>query len=345
MKTNQKLPALVFSALAVFLTSACERASDNSKKESKIEIQFPKIHRKAGTLSSDKRICYGIEINQTKIAKSTETTCAPALGQTIGFIEEGKSTEISLDKASDYQFNLYAYVIDSTESCPAGWGAEFNTTGNNFGRLYKIASTTKSLVNDTETIDLQISSWSIRDSVLAKNSLKACNHLDGPDLIARLYSNGDIRNKNGSLFKVGEDLSAPNITSLSKIDVGQNENTGISYTYEGGRLSDSTISAPPYVRSITRKPDSKDYFGLIEDGTIVEVLVQTGAVVPLTETTCPFSYTSCKVPVWIQSISAGLGTQLFALDHSGQIYMQENNGNLTAVSTTVEPSVDQVVYY
>ena len=67
------------------------------------------------------------------------------------------------------------------------------------------------------------------------------------------------------------------------------------------------------LRTVSRKPDSQKYFGVIGDSQLVEVL-GNGSYVPLSEAQCPFS--TCQVPAWVQSISAGTGTDLFGLDHS-----------------------------
>lgn len=345
MKTSQIFKTLAAISILSPLMLSCERASNgNDSGSSKMEINFPgKKESKAGTLAATKKTCYGIEINQSSIKKTSATSCAPSFGQMIGFIAEGGTAVVELPKGSGYQFNLYAYIVDAAELCPT-WNAVFNTTGNNFGRLYRVGSTTANMEKEQENISILLKPFHIRESVMALDSLKACNNPNGPDVVAKLLSNGDIRNKNDSPFISATDFSRPDLASIFKIELGQNDNDGLGYISNSGALSiAANVNVPPYVHSVTRKPDSKDFYGLLQDGSIVIIDPSSGDAKPLADESCPFY--ACKVPVWIQSISAGAGTDLFALDHSGQIYSQDKKGVMSPVSTKVDPNVAQVVFY
>lgn len=163
---------------------------------------------------------------------------------------------------------------------------------------------------------------------------------------AILYSSGDIVNVNNEKFST--DYSSSILESFSFVDVA-NYLWALISTSRSGILVDSVaqkteILVPPYIRSVTQKPDSPEvYFGLQEDGQIVQLDVDNGTV--MSNYTCPF--VTCQVPVWLQSISAGKGDKIYGLDHGGNLYdIQISLGVLNMVlEEKFSPAVNQVSYY
>jgi hypothetical protein len=99
------------------------------------------------------------------------------------------------------------------------------------------------------------------------------------------------------------------------------------------------IVVPPYLHSFSTDPITGDLYALGEGGDIYQVSKTDGSLLNFT---CPFS--SCQLPMWVQSISVGTNGKLYALDHAGQIYELQTTG-LALLTDAVSPAVMQVLYY
>jgi hypothetical protein len=102
----------------------------------------------------------------------------------------------------------------------------------------------------------------------------------------------------------------------------------------------STIDVPPAYYSLTMKPDSGAYYAMSHSGSVVKVTA-SGAID--SSAACPFA--TCTVPVWFQSITAGAGTDLFGLDHGGNMYKMNADGSVTKIGTGLNPAISQVAVH
>jgi hypothetical protein len=347
-----KLITNLFLFILAMTTIACERStSDVSSVKFKTPNRYEIMNQKGLTsfaTPSTGKLCYGISVTGPGLPVSS--FCGEQTGSVAGFVAEGQELSIDLPKGSDRKFSLYAYFVDQSEQCP-DWGAPASDLSQ-WGSIYSAGSVAGvNLVNDTETvtIDYNLATSSVGD----QSSLTQCkgsSYPGGGQLYSMLLSNGDVIASN--LEKFANDHSNPTWESLSMVISG-NQNLWVyltnafEYFFESdsGAVGSSTttygaVNLPAYIRSLTQKPDSLGrYFGLLEDGKVVEVDEQTGvASVP---SACPFS--TCQVPVWIQSISAGKGTKLYGLDHAGNLYEITSTGLVDIV--TLSPAVVQVSFY
>lgn len=339
---------LILFALLISVVS-CTRSEEES---SKISIKTPnryELQSRLGlsSIPTDKKVCYAISVTGPDIP--SVAACGEATGAISNFVAEGQELSIEVLKGSNRNFKLYAYYIDPSSACGVFDFAGINAAA--WGDTYSAGGVSGiSLANDQEyiSIPLSISSTSIgAASGISECASSSSPSTGAPQMRAMLYSSGDI--VNASLEKFAIDYSNPTLESISYVSsiwnlitnayeliVGTDTNGSSTVTVNSANL-------PPEVRSLSRKPDTGEYYGMLEDGQVVQVDATNGSY--SSPSTCPF--TTCQVPEWIQSISVGNGDKLYALDHAGNLYeVQYSNSQVVMVDiVAIDPAIAQVSYY
>lgn len=161
-----------------------------------------------------------------------------------------------------------------------------------------------------------------------------------PVLLGILHSNGDIENASGGFFSTS--LSDPRNMCYFKNDSEQLLGTDQGVAKEGGELNFNSVNVSsvldPKVVSISRKPDTGEYWALLSYGLVVRVNLDGSLDF---SATCPFS-PGCNGYERFQSLSAGKSDNLYLLDHDGQLF---NAKNLNTPEQVYSARVQQVSYY
>lgn len=335
---------LVFLAISMLTLAACSRSTDLSSTTGKSKVSFlvPIGLSSQAALPVGKKACYGVKVSAPDI-KGALNSCNPVFGQYVGFKAEGQSLSIEVQKGDNRSFSLVTYLADENDTCP-NWDSDFSASFARLQNTYIVGTTAAvSLKSNDETVTITYEFPGVGNNIAVQESLASCK------LRGSLYSNGSVLNPAGDLISNFETTEGYYSTSLSGVFA-----VGIVTT--GGILNlglVNPVQVPEYVFSLTRKPDTGDLFGLVGDGRIVKVIlpniaagtgfVYTAAIEELTATTCPFTVPSCKVPPWMQSISAGFTSELYGLDHGGNIYSLQATG--INLEDKVSEAVRQVSYY
>jgi hypothetical protein len=344
-----RLSLVTWITLAVF-NSACSRAtSDEStivnfktptmaalKLSTAQSISKQRI-TKAEALPTDRKICFAINVTGPGI-ETQPVKCLGSVGQVAGFTGENSELSLVLPRGNDRNFELLIFLADPDKSCPT---LTTDIINSSFLNRTFISGSAKniSLTKDSETVNILLNFPGLQNSMAKDASIGTC--LASGRLKGTLFSNGDASDANGNLTSESSPLNAAfymanfaNIWSLSYLTSSGELNTG----------SGSVSEIPPYVFSVTRKPDSGLLYGLLHDGQIVEINISSTPTLVTVPLACPFSVAACKVPVWMQSISAGAGDELFGLDHGGMIYRLDALG-ATPTDVSVGATATQVSYY
>lgn len=327
------------------LLGACSRPQQ--ELSSQVTFRAPSLKNRAknsamAALPADKKACYGINVTGPGIAITHDGECGLKLGIPGGFIAEGESMVVYVPKGESRTFSVIMTLVGTNESCPSFDGG-FVSSLANAHKSYLAGSTSEvTLVNDEESVSIAVSFPGETQTIAASATAGSCQSLSG--LKAALYANGDVLDANGLLLT---NYSSPINEGL--YFTGINDVLGVGIISSGGILnlvSANAVNFPPEVHSVTRKPDTGKYYGLFQDGKIVELSISggVGSYTAIAAGSCPFSVSNCSVPVWMQSISAGYGTDLFSLDHAGNIYKLSTTGP-TDTGVSVSPAVTQVSYY
>lgn len=326
--------------LVCFISVGCTRP--DAELKSKISISIPKSEgpiSQGATIPADKKACYGVKVSGPGISPMPQT-CGADLGIYGGFVEEGGVLSLDVPKGDSRTFDLVIYLAGAGEPCPA-WTQSFGAYTGQLKSTYLAGRTEGvSLKNADETVAIALNFPGVGSDLATAQGLVGCiNRLKG-----RIFSNGDVLDSAGNLLAGSSPVNEYFFWSpMSDI-------YGIGFITSGGLLnlgSGAPLEIPPFVYSVTRKPDNGVMYGLIGDGQIVS-LSPSGSVALVNELSganCPFAVDNCHVPAWMQSISAGFGSELFSLDQGGNIYQLGFGGTVTSTGDQVEPSVTHVSYY
>lgn len=325
-------------ALAALLCGCTRPASELT---STVTIQpprsgfFDRVSSQALTgLPAGKKACFGVEVSGPGVPQVSAGSSCVQLGIFAGFTE-GESLSLEVPRGAQRTFQLFLHLVDAADPCP-DFQSGFMTSAN-AQKTYLAGSATGVTIEKTEeTVGISASFPGEANHLLASGQASCL----GPSLKGMLFSNGDVVDSAMQPLSVVSDATTESfyLTPLGGA-------LGVGMMTSGGMLNFNAASArvlPPETFSLTRKPDSGVFYALLHSGRIVEVDATNGLYAePMI---CPFATPNCEVPVWMQSISAGLGTSLYGLDHAGQIYQMTSTGpELTGV--TVPESITQISYY
>lgn len=350
---NQNLinKSLVFALLGLILAS-CTRDESASTDNSTIEIQTPKrgsANMRAVALGqplpTDKRVCYAVNVSGSGVSGDLSNACISGIQQVAGFVTEGESLTLSVPKGSARKFQVYLYLTDINSSCPA-WNETFKANLSSYDKLYKVAEVEGvELVRDEEVIEMTVSFPGLANSVGLLSEKADCRtnevSISAPELRAVTLSSGVVVAKTSSSSRTLLSFAKAYWASFIQIVAGSFLESDIEGVSSNVTMVTSGIQVMPYFKSVTKKPDTGLVYGLDESGQIY-LVGSNGLGSEVSESQCPFA--KCRVPVWIQSISAGNGTDLFALDHAGNIY-QVGSGSLVPIGDPVNLAVNQVLFY
>ena len=246
-----------------------------------------------------------------------------------------------MPRGSGRNFELLVVLTEPGENCPA-LDASFLGKNENVYRTYVAGRAFNvNLDSDNATVDIILDFPGLMASMgEARNSV--CQ--PQATLRGSLLSNGDIVTAGGITDSF---LSSPINFSYYKTGLGDTRAVGVMATSgELNLFAGQSFTLPPYVLSVTRKPDSGMYIGMVADGSLVQI-IPNGAdstAVPLNAASCPFFTSNCQVPPWMQSLSAGFGGRLYGLDHGGQVYEIGAQGPVFT-GLTMPAVVSQVSFY
>lgn len=327
--------------------TACTRESGR-ELTSGIHITMPSKSDMQGSqgapFPANSKVCFGVEVSAPDIPQSQANSCSPSIGQAAGFVAEGETVTITVQKGSARKFNLVAYLTQPDQACPQ-FDAAFLSNPANQLNTYVIGRTDPiDLTKDEETVAIAYSfpgtSASYASSVTPSSVCASTGSLKG-----YVTASGDVFDASSTR---NANLSTPINESLFMTGLPDARATGvISSTAMLNAGTSMEAQLPPWLHSLTRKPDTGKYYALDEEGQIYEVSIPTSGnavAAQVAASSCPFATAGCKVPVWMQSISAGFGTQLYSIDHGGQVYAVEAGGP-SALSLDLGPTVSQIAFY
>lgn len=290
-------------------------------------------------LPANKKACYAINVNAADITSAPvgPVGCGLRLGQASGFVPEGAELTVEVTKGQNRNFELLVYLAEASEACPSLGSETFSVSNTN--KIYMSGKAQNvNIANDAEVVKIALDFPGESQSIASVLSCSA----GASGLKAKLLSNGDLHSPTDTLL-AGSSAINEGMYQTPIVDT-----LGIGLITSGGvvNIASSNVIAPSWVYSVTRKPDSGIFFALKHDGKIVQLQPSSGQFleVSLDSSNCPFDVTDCRVPVWMQSISAGYGKDIFALDHSGQIHKMTLTGPVST-GLNVGPTVTQVSYY
>jgi hypothetical protein len=336
--------------------SGCNRPSV-SNQMSNITFVAPnksellaKVTKLNETLPANKSFCFAVTVKGQGIEESVGTIdkCQSSVGLSAGFVLDGELLTLDVPKGSSRNFDLYLYLAEPGTVCPV-FNSSFLSTNEAYSKTYKVGSALGvSLAHNEETVAINLEFKGVAQNLAADLGRVSCSDQSVPivevPLIPKLRA---VLYSDGSIVEAGFDVS---ILSKSWIEsffnllvdtfdlyhieaIGNGHNTVQDLMTAGG------ITVPPYLHSFTADPLSGELYALSDGGDILKISRTDGSLV---DYSCPFS--TCNLPMWVQSISVGRGGKLYALDHSGQIYEVQSTG-LSLLADAVLPSVVQVLYY
>ena len=339
---------LVITAL-LSIVAGCSRSGQNLALVTlRVPSQVPAEPGKQ-SLPTERLACYAVTVSASDIAESPANECGVSKGTfTPEFVQGGQAISLQVARGVKRTVKLYLYLgLEGETSCPK-WDSSFeNNAALNYGRTYLLGSGVYDLSSDSVAITMNVSY-----PVLAKNvneeQIKAgkCRGTDRGELRAALTSTGDVLAPDFTPFQI--DFSAPNVDSIVKTSMSLSDSDFVGVAFGGSgvlKWKGNESEVNPAVRSLTRKPDGDgSFYGLLEDGQVVKIDSATGEPVEL-GASCPFA--SCRVPPWMEAVSAGLNNNLYAKDHSGQIYSVDGDteDKVTLLPLTIPEYFSGFVYF
>lgn len=339
MKTKYLLDyKALYLLICLILNLACSRNLDK-QNFAKLVLKMPAKNSsaKVGTLTSfptTGHLCWGANVTGDGIVTSSGLSCGPALGSFAGFVQDGAPLELLVPRGSARSISVFAYHAEAGEACPS-WSHQIQQFSKIYGKSYKVGEVTGVDLNELEvSVDVNVSFPGEESNVLAQLGASASTCSGGANNPTEaVLSNGQILRLDNTALE-GSDPSLANVRSAFVIGTQRGVYTNASQII----LPNIILNVPPPVSSVTYKADNHKFYGLRHDGIIVELDLTNTTLIELTPPlACPFA--SCQVPVWFQSVSAGNGTDLFGLDHAGNLYRVVAGGGVTQLPQTVPTHV------
>ncbi len=330
---------------ACFLLSACERPTGQDSS-SHVLIRTPNLALSASVSAQSaipvgKKACYGVSVTGDGIGSGGGGSCGLSVGVSAGFVDGSSTLSLEVPRGADRTFELLIYLVNSSEACPQFDPAMLSKLVD-LKKIYRSGKTSGVTLNqDQQDVAIDVS-FPGEDQSLATVEPAVASCSMGSMLKASLLSSGDIIDANGNDLAA---LSSPMNAAFYITALGGDFGIGTLSSSDILNLPlANAVPTPPEVFSVTRKPDSGVYYGLLHSGKIVSMDVGTGFYTELDSSNCPFAVTNCDAPEWMQSISAGTGKDLFGLDHGGNIYFIRQ-ADVDAIGVQVPANVVQVSFY
>jgi hypothetical protein len=300
-------------ALLAAAFTGCTVAKDPNS--SKVVIQLPtqaavaSATGKMAAFPSDKIICFGVSVTGEGISESRPNSCSPSVGKFDGF-KAGGALSIEVPKGQGRIVRVFGYLADraSQEACPA-WTTAMESP--KYKRVYPIGTTTGVDTSKEETeVQITVDFPGLSQHVVAQ-SLAASDCTSGTSSLKTVLHNGGRLTDSDGAEMLANYENPTSVAVIFNRLVSALLGSSLQLTLGSG----STIDLPPFLHSATQKPDSTEWFGLAHDGAVVS-LSSTGEIE--IGASCPFE--TCAAPVWMQSVAAGVGNELFGIDHAGNLY-------------------------
>lgn len=320
MQKSESFFIVVFSLFVLGVSSGCTREMD--KKASKVTLRLPSAQGKTiGAQSIDMTTtCFAVNIYGEGI-NTSPNSCGITVGVYSGMTKGNGNIELDVPKGSNRTIELIRYdLANASDACPTSFDPS-NCSDISMCAMYRSGEAL-----NVDTTDDEVLVTIILDSS-ATASYSSAELCSSGAIKALLTSGGAVTDS------TGYNLIASNARHSS---VSMNGSS--IETWDDSGSSNFGLTVPAYVRSITRKPDSQQLYGLLTNNEVVH-LDGSGGQSALTS--CPFE--TCTIPKWIQSISAGFGKNLYGIDAGGGVYKITSTG-LTKI-TDVNPLINQVVIH
>lgn len=335
----------------VILAFGCTRPSANkNSNQSQISFRAPSSNDffKASTQSSSipagYKACFAVNVIASDLPTSQHNSCSPKLGSFAGYVEGNANLSLSVPKGSARTFQLIVQLVPPTQSCPQlnpAHLSDYDTL-----RFTYLAGQTAGidLKKDEESVSIKLEFPGLLDSEGSKLSA-VC--LPNPSLKAYLSSSGHVYSAAATQLPL---FSAE--TNEGFYMTGYADGTGIGQISASSSVSfNGSVAAqvPSWLTSLTKKPDQGTYYAIDLEGQIYQLQLDASMSTPVklgvTAGDCPFSVVDCKVPPWIQSISAGYNANLFGIDHGGNLYQLGAAAPVLMSNVILNESVSQVSFY
>jgi hypothetical protein len=286
------------------------------------------------------KVRYGVMVSGAGIAPSV-SVCGNTTGVTAGFVEEGQSLSLNIPKGNARTVDVLLNLVPNGTLCPS-WTMRFGATASQLRSTFLAGSISGVDLNtDNAVVDVPVAFPGIDKDLMTSNLATPCM----TPMHGQLLSNGDVINETDLIdSNLSNEMNESFFTSLIADIFG----TGtVSSSSQMNLLGTSPLAIPEYVYSVTRKPDTGSFYGLMGEGQIVALNFNGTefTVAELTAATCPFALLTCEVPAWAQSISAGVDQELYMLDHGGIIYRMMPDGTPIPTGDSVSSNVVQISYY
>lgn len=344
----------IFLSLSLASLIGCSRKVGNGD-HSFLQIQTPRNFLKQQVYAKNKGVdafaapdvlanrkeCWAINITGENIP-TTNAFCGPSIGKKVGFVDGGARIEMTVSKGTNRKIELFLYLAPEGDDVCPNWDDSFNNNGEVFySRSYKVGEKTGVDFNsDIVTVSITANFPDIATTVAAATGSSSCQPPVGT-LQSTLLSSGDVLDGSGTVFNSAQ--SHPTNSAVINTSNSKPSFTGKATNSFLIKFNGKEVQAPPFLASVTRKPDgSGEFFGLLHNGEIVKIDGNSGAISNL-QNSCPFH--TCKVPRWMESISAGFGKNLYAKDHSGQIYLLSAGGALTDLNVKLPAYFSHFSFY
>lgn len=333
--------SLLLILFSLVLNLGCSR---KESQVSQIHIKTPpsgslfknSLNQSKTLLPIDKyKVCYAVNVESQDIP-SNNSTCGLTKGLLSSFVEEGGSLIINVPVGLKRNFSIISFVSSNlSENCP-NW--EQSCTKGQECKMFKVGETLDVNVSGNEmvvNVDVMFPGFD-KNVVSTSDSPLFCEK----EVHFKLLNSGLVLDKSGQVIALNSNQESQ--TSLFTLE------NSVYSSHSSGFLSPlpsqySDVINDSILSSITSDPVSGKIYGLNHSGTIFEISKVNGTIINFSSTNCPLSF--CKVPIWFQSISIGLASAVYGLDHGGGLWKVESNGQVTKKTTDVGPHVKQVTFF
>lgn len=319
---NSSIDRLSFLLATLAISVGCTR-SEVPEGHGLIQIVTPprsalesKMTKQGLALPAYLKPCYGVNVTGDGIADTRENACSPAVGFTGGTVGAGERLSVAVPKGNNRSIELHVVLVQNDEACP-NLNAALLGQSQNRSRTFRSGATSGvSVTGDTQDVEVTLAFPGVLNDLEASAN-SVC--LPQPALRATVASNGEFFAPNGDSIP-----GSPVVDSIYSIPlVSAGSNGFLTATGFLGNSTQGFTVVPPYLYSVTRKPDLGTYFALDQENQIHQIdpiFANLANVTKLTSANCPFAVNDCKAPAWIHSISAGYGRSLYGTDVEGRVY-------------------------
>ena len=341
---------MIFLTISLLFLVACSRNSDGP---SRIQVKIPKGKNSSqkslgkgvsaqnlfDSLPANRLQCFAVNVTGTGLP-TVNRSCSPVEGVLSPFVKAGETITLDVDSGTNRRIEVFMFLApEGFTTCPE-WDDTFRAlNGINFKSTFSVGAVADI---DTQPGDNPV------DIVVNFPGLTQHFHAaSGVDAVCQVQVRSDLKS-NGSLSIFGTTTSFTNslFRNRSSFQEKGDFSQPIIHLTQGQNLFKDGVSTPhnipKFIQSIAAFPgDPQSLVGLQHDGVLKRIRISDGLITDI-QANCPFL--SCKVPLWMQSISVAGDDQLYSLDQSGQVYKIGNGGTPDPIALTVPPYLQQISF-